>query len=99
MMSDKLDLSNRVIIPDMFKGIDVSSLLSAAEVVAVDDHSNFTPHELLKDFMKDVRSYWLGGCAECEYESDSLVQCSKAAMVLLYALMKYNERGELRQQR
>ena len=96
-MNEQLDLSNRVIVPDMFRNIDVCSLLSGVEGVFVDDHSNCTPHELLKDFMKDVKNYWLNGCEKCEYEDESFIQCTKSAMVLLYALMKYKERGELRQ--
>lgn len=97
-MNEQLDLSNRVIIPDMFRNIDVGSLFAEGEDVFVNDHSNFTPHELLKDFMKDVKNYWLNGCEKCEYEDESFIQCTKSAMVLLYALMKFKEREELRQQ-
>lgn len=82
---------NYWIIPDEFGDLGKDLFRGVGEV-KIGDYRDCTPHEILKNCMSDVKDYWLKGCGECEYEDESLVQCQKAAMVLLYALMKHDDR-------
>ena len=80
-----------VVTAETFEGKTIRDLLCEAGPTAVQNLDGLSPHDILRKSMERVRDYWLAGCAESEHEDESIVQCAKAAAVLLYAIKKHQD--------
>lgn len=83
---------NKIITINDFGEMKIKELLTHFESAGLCNRiDGLNAHEMLTTCMSEVRKYWLGGCDSCCYEDESLIQCEKSAIILLYALKTYSD--------